>query len=281
MSELSVNNAYEPTEAMLPTTPLSQHSSELSPNPQQYLLPSPKRTSLLTPPSSTTRFDTVSPQPSYYSASDIPPPSPLPPTQYRLASGEITTTPPPPSRRQSLATHASPIPSPPPPPPPIIQPPSHALLQPPTSQGPTGLMRRLSGGSLRSVSGKDEGMYEMRVRNPPDQIHDQAQQYGHGYGGRSESATSYNSFASSYATAADDFWASEDEGQGGYGSGSGGQQHRLSQGDHHVHERSSEETARARESYDRDTIMGVAVGQQHDRQTSAVSVETWEMGRAM
>lgn len=265
MSELSVHNAYEPTEAVAPATPLSHHG-ELSPLSQQLPLPSPKKAehgSLLTPPSNAPRFNTPSPQPSYYSASDIPPPSPLPPTQYRLTSGEITTTPPS-TVRSSLSS------------PPSYQT-YHSLLHPPTSQGPTGLIRRLSGGKSGSGSETDRGVYEMQVRSPPVE-QDDPSKYGHAHGGRSASSTSYTS----YATAADDFWTAEDEPQGSGGNkssvGHGHQQLMMSHAQ--TQERDSEETTRGGED-DRDTIVGVAVGQQHDRRTSAVSVETWEMGRAM
>lgn len=44
----------------------------------------------------------ASPHPSYYSVSELPPPSPQPSPKYRLPSGEITSTPP--SRRSSIAT---------------------------------------------------------------------------------------------------------------------------------------------------------------------------------
>ncbi len=139
MSELSTHNAYEPT---VPVTPLSR-AGELSPrfppsSPQNFA----SSNSFLAPPPppSPGRADAPSPSPSYYSASDIPPPSPLPPTQYRLASGELTTTPP--TRRTSVATRNSLLHSPPtsPPPPPIL-----VLLHPQTSQTQSGLMRRLSG----------------------------------------------------------------------------------------------------------------------------------------
>ncbi|KAF5313608.1 hypothetical protein D9611_010219 [Ephemerocybe angulata] len=60
---------------------------------------------LLVPGQHLDRSAAVSPQPSYYSASEIPPPSPLPTTTYRYPSGEVTTTPPPPiSRRGSQAS---------------------------------------------------------------------------------------------------------------------------------------------------------------------------------
>lgn len=44
----------------------------------------------------------TSPQPSFYSASDIPPSSPLPSPKYLYPNGEVTSTPP--SRRTSVAT---------------------------------------------------------------------------------------------------------------------------------------------------------------------------------
>ncbi|KXN91577.1 Phospholipid-transporting ATPase DNF1 [Leucoagaricus sp. SymC.cos] len=293
MSELSVHNAYEPTEAASPATPQSQHG-ELSPSPMHYLLSAPKQTghgSLLSPPTHfSTRLDASSPQPSYYSASDIPPSSPLPPTQYRLASGEITTTPP--TQRTSLVTRNSFINSPSTSPPPVSWP-GNTLLQPPISQGATGLMRRLSGGSgSGSRSVKDEGVYEMRVRSPPAG-RDDAAQYAHGHGSRAPSATSYTSFTS-YETAADESWTAEDEHHGAAGSeyesssGQGVQHQHQHQNQQpyqisHAsssHERSSEETARG-EDHDGDTVMGHGVvGQQHDRRTSAMSVATWEMGRA-
>ena len=59
-----------------------------------------------------------SPQPSYYSVSDIPPPSPIPESIYRYPSGEYTRTPPS-SRRPSISSRTvtsviDPMPSPPP-----------------------------------------------------------------------------------------------------------------------------------------------------------------------
>jgi phospholipid-translocating ATPase len=48
------------------------------------------------------RTESHSPSPSYYSASDIPPPSPLPETLYRYPTGEVTSVPP--SNRTSVYT---------------------------------------------------------------------------------------------------------------------------------------------------------------------------------
>jgi phospholipid-translocating ATPase len=53
---------------------------------------------------SSTALDAVSPHPSYYSASDIPPSSPLPEPVYRYTTGEIASSPP--TRSASLYTEA-------------------------------------------------------------------------------------------------------------------------------------------------------------------------------
>ncbi|KAF5353971.1 hypothetical protein D9756_007010 [Leucocoprinus leucothites] len=310
-SELSVHNAYEPTstEAISPTTPEIRQSQLSPPHSSRQLLSVPSPTSaassshyggqsLLTPPPTmgATRLDAPSPQPSYYSASDIPPPSPLPPTQYRLASGEITTTPPPP--RSSYTSRSNSMVHPPP----SIQQPNNALLQLPGSQGPAGeLMRRLSGGSASASRSRVEqvepGMYEMSVRTPQSS-EQQTHYYQSGHDARAPSASSYTT-DTSYATAESDLWNGEDEQQhqhqhGGVRGGSvsgyesavsqpGMYQQRVSQMTSTTHGRSSEETARGREygGDDDDTVMGHGDGQQHDRRASAASVETWEMGRAM
>ena len=65
----------------------------------QHAQPQTKPSDLRVPPPTS---DTPSPNASYYSATDIRIPSPLPSPKYELPSGEITTTPP--SRRTSIAT---------------------------------------------------------------------------------------------------------------------------------------------------------------------------------
>ncbi|KAF9002486.1 hypothetical protein BDQ17DRAFT_1409499 [Cyathus striatus] len=107
------------------------------------------------PPGAGVRTSAVSPQPSYYSASDIPAPSPLPEPTYRYPTGEITTTPP--SRKGTVKQSGA------------LSPPASPgrsrspgdMLHIPSPHTPT-FAQRLSGGG-----GNDPGSYEMRVRSPP------------------------------------------------------------------------------------------------------------------
>jgi len=289
-SELSVHHAYEPTVATTPEMGISQHS--LSPSSQHLLPPSTKQDSqsLLTlmPPTSPTRFDTVSPQLSYYSASDIPQSSPIPLTQYKLASGEITTTPPTPRTMRNPAMHS--------PPPPTL-PSNAALLQLPSSQRPAnGLLRRLSGSSGRSgheERHEEPGAFEMSVRSlRSPEHHRQLRSQQPQHSGHDSRAPSTSSFATqtSYETAEDEFWTLEGEHYGGMSGGVSGYggassqpgMQRMSQVSSLRHGRSSEETARGNEGGDREgTIIGHGAGQQHDRPTSEMSIKTWEMGRAL
>lgn len=96
----------------------------------------------------------VSPHPSYYSASDIPIPSPEPDPVYRFTTGEITSSPP--SRALSQYTVRSGGPSSPPRSPPPSRPPY--TLQPPRQQ---------YGNNRRSDNSTDPGAFEMNVRSPP------------------------------------------------------------------------------------------------------------------
>ncbi|KAL0581269.1 phospholipid transporting ATPase [Marasmius crinis-equi] len=198
-SELSIHAPYEPTRASSPQpyvpvslaapyvdTPPTSRGLEVPGSAQD---PSPHSLSPSPGPSSPQRG-------SYYSASDIPPPSPLPSPTYRYADGTITKTPPPPSRRGSVATTRASVPSSPvgPMPSPPLPPPHHDTLQTPSASG-----WRLSGGSQYA---NDPGSYEMRVRSPPlssdgDHLHSN---YGHG--DRSASAAS----AVTFATANEEVW---------------------------------------------------------------------------
>ncbi len=136
-SEFSNPNAgYEP--AMLnspaPSAPLRQTYLDTPPMSEAIELPPREpsvqyaqvRSSLIDPshlsplPTDARHNTSTSPQPSFYSASDIPPTSPLPSPKYRYPNGEVTSTPP--SRRTSIATsravsmsgrHASQVPVPP------------------------------------------------------------------------------------------------------------------------------------------------------------------------
>ncbi|KIK63428.1 hypothetical protein GYMLUDRAFT_41114 [Collybiopsis luxurians FD-317 M1] len=167
---------------------------------------------------------------SYYSASDLPPSSPLPSPKYKYSDGTITSTPP--SRRSSMATvrtvqtHvAEPLPSPPYP-----QQYQYQTKSPPKSpprslmpQAVGDLTRRLSGGQAASPS--SPGSYEMRVRSPPlgsPLSSPGLQSDGHGYvypgGGHAQSRSAS---AASYATAHDEFYAAEDGHRQGSSPGPG------------------------------------------------------------
>ncbi|KAJ3720646.1 hypothetical protein C8R42DRAFT_627902 [Lentinula raphanica] len=204
-SEIS-QNPYEPTMTSSPgtggmglrptyldTPPLTDIAEETSmTTPVQYAYATDD---VLIPPS--TILPDGPSRASYYSASDLPPPSPLPSPKYKYSDGTITSTPP--SRRSSLATMRTIAQTSPP------NLPSHLLPQQrsPTSTlmlpGAVGeLTRRLSGGAHNPPLSPQS--YEMRVRSPPlgspgysDVSHGQ----------RSASAASYD-----YFTAEDDAAAS-------------------------------------------------------------------------
>jgi phospholipid-translocating ATPase len=87
-SELTMQQGYEPTTSRSPAgsdvsgrsaVDNSPDSTELVASQDRFLRPHE------------TRAAAVSPIPSYYSASDIPPPSPMAPSLYRYPSGEIST----------------------------------------------------------------------------------------------------------------------------------------------------------------------------------------------
>ncbi|KAF9042681.1 phospholipid-translocating P-type ATPase [Rhodocollybia butyracea] len=146
----------------------------------------------LMPPPSLTPNENV--RASYYSASDLPPPSPLPSPKYKYPDGTVTSTPP--SRRSSVVTMRTiqpstpnvPLPSPP------IQPRTMNL---PGALAVGELTRRLNVGG--PVPPSSPGSYEMRVRSPPlGSPHiplSPRSEYGH--------MTSRSASAASYATAND------------------------------------------------------------------------------
>jgi phospholipid-translocating ATPase len=96
---------------------------------------------------SSTALDAVSPHPSYYSASDIPPSSPLPEPVYRYTTGEITSSPP--TRGASLYTEAD-----------ASQQFSDVLQ---AAQSDHGSARHSSGSTYSATA--SSGIYEMRVRS--------------------------------------------------------------------------------------------------------------------
>ncbi|KAK0471166.1 phospholipid-transporting ATPase 1 [Armillaria novae-zelandiae] len=168
----------------------SQSEMSLSNTPYEPALTSspgpgnqPRRTDLDTPPLdanlSPRGYNRQNETPaSYYSVSDIPPPSPLPSPKYRYTDGSITSTPP--SRRTSIATthRTTRASSPPPLSPPIINVPATHERSTPYDTG---------------------DVYEMDVRNPPSMS-----SHSHHHVDRSTASEA------SYATAYDDFHTSDE-----------------------------------------------------------------------
>ena len=133
-----------------------------------------------------------SPNPSYYSASDLPLPSPLPSPKYQYPSGEVTSTHP--SRRTSVAASRTA---------------SMSTRGPPQSPMPTAPLPPQPQSSALLVPGpyipKESGSYEMQVRSGQIEEGSGQSSDGHTYV-RSASEASY----ASYETAADEFWAVDD-----------------------------------------------------------------------
>ncbi|KAJ4469887.1 phospholipid-transporting ATPase 1 [Lentinula aciculospora] len=208
-SEIS-QNPYEPTltsspgtggialrQTYLDTPPLTDIAEETTMmTPVQYAYAS---TIDLMPPA--TMLPDGPSRASYYSASDLPPPSPLPSPKYKYSDGTITSTPP--SRRSSIATMRTipqtPSASVPLPPPPLQQRSPNSTLMLPGAVGE--LTRRLSGGGPYQSPQLSPQSYEMRVRSPPL-----------GSPGTSDfNHTQRSASAASYATANDDYFIAGDE----------------------------------------------------------------------
>ncbi|GLB40906.1 putative cation transport ATPase (P-type) (TC 3.A.3) family. Type IV subfamily protein [Lyophyllum shimeji] len=204
-SELSnIHDQYEPTmtssphvggeprQTYLDTPPMSQATDLPMPTVHTEFVPMKSHMNQethLSPTSATgSRFDiNPSPQPSYYSASDLPPQSPLPSPKYKYPNGEITSTPP--SRRTSIATTRASGRGAPPAPMPM---PSSSPPPPPRSPN-----------TLQVPGAPSPGTFEMQMRgrSPP---HDHEPQHAHGHGyERSGSSTSYN-------TGPDDYWTADE-----------------------------------------------------------------------
>ncbi|KAF5371423.1 hypothetical protein D9757_010009 [Collybiopsis confluens] len=159
----------------------------------------------LMPPTMLTSGGDVS-RASYYSASEIPPPSPLPSPKYKYSDGTVTSTPP--SRRSSIATMRTAatrtvvsLPSSPP-----AQYQSYPTASSPPKSPAKSLMPQAVGQLTRRLSSGGHGQppspqsYEMRVRSPP------LGSPGVG-GGHSQSRSAS---VASYATAHDEFHVAED-----------------------------------------------------------------------
>ncbi|KAJ7097515.1 hypothetical protein C8R44DRAFT_366257 [Mycena epipterygia] len=146
----------------------------------------------------------ASPHPSYYSVSELPPPSPQPSPKYRLPSGEITSTPP--SRRSSVATTRASMRT--------AGRSTQPMVMPSYDMPP---MSPASPGTLSPPPTQQH--FEMQaVRSPPSAYPPPPSSVGHGgHSMRSASAASY----ASYATAPEGSFGHEDmdmdmgeEGQG-------------------------------------------------------------------
>lgn len=132
----------------------------------------------------------ASPSPSYYSVSELPPPSPMPETTYRYPSGEVTNSPPPSmSRRGSQASRMGTSPHAPPNAPLPPSPPSLSTSQyQQQHQPPSSFQQNLHPTSAR------------HGREPSNA----STQYTHAFE-RSGSSASYTSNAS-FATAREPTW---------------------------------------------------------------------------
>lgn len=175
------------SQAYLDTPPLG---AEEMLTPAQYAYAKARDADLM-PPSALGAVDAPS-RASYYSVSEIPPPSPLPSPKYKYSDGTITSTPP--SRRSSIATMRT-IPQTPNVP--LPQPRSPNLMLP----GVGELTKRLG---ASHTSPTNPGSFEMRVRSPPL-----------GSPGSSDlsHAQTRSASAASYATANEDAFVTADGGE--------------------------------------------------------------------
>ncbi|KAJ6564618.1 hypothetical protein B0H19DRAFT_1141557 [Mycena capillaripes] len=194
VSEFSTQ--YEPanlsspgtTTTGIPLTTMHQPYSDTTPPNEeqgQYLYaPQPRQGQLgKSSPASPGRGgheDPASPHGSYYSVSELPPPSPQPSPKYKLPSGEITSTPP--SRRSSIATTRA----------------SMRTVRGAQPQMPAYDVPPLSPGTLSPPPHQQH--FEMQARAGPSSV-------GHGSSVRSPSAASY----ASYATAPEGSFGREED----------------------------------------------------------------------
>ncbi|KAJ6598151.1 phospholipid-transporting ATPase 1 [Mycena vulgaris] len=218
LSELSSHQYYEPANTTSPGTtvvdiPLTTRRPYTDTSPPaedqgQYLYaPQPQK-------GHGSPASPASPHPSYYSVSELPPPSPLPSPKYRLPTGEITSTPPM-SRRSSVATTRASVRNGRGPP-----------LAMPTYDMP--LMSPVSPASPEMLSPPaSQQHFEMHaVRGAPSAYAAPPSSTGHGgHSVRSASAASY----ASYATAPEGSFGREEDLEGG-GDGDMGQQQYYAHG---------------------------------------------------
>ncbi|KAF7377408.1 P-type phospholipid transporter [Mycena sanguinolenta] len=200
------------TPAGIPLTSMEPYSDKTPPNEQeqaQYLYaPQPRQGQASSP----VHGHAASPQGSYYSVSELPPPSPQPSPKYKLPSGEITSTPP--SRRSSIATtrasmrtvrgnnHPMPMYD--------MQPmsPSSPPMSPPLRQQHFETDAMSAGRTLSPPAMQQHfEMNAMSSRGPPSSYAAPASSHGHGGSIRSASQASY----ASYATAPEGSFGREED----------------------------------------------------------------------
>ncbi|KAF8176378.1 hypothetical protein K438DRAFT_1770578 [Mycena galopus ATCC 62051] len=191
---MPANTSSPGTTASIPLTSMQPYSDKTPPNEQeqgQYLYapqPQQARAQAQTPPG----HGPASPHGSYYSVSELPPPSPQPSPKYKLPSGEITSTPP--SRRSSIATTRASTRT--------ARGPNHPI---PTYDMPP--MSPVSPGTLSPPPTQQHfEMNAMSSRGPPS-AYAPASSVGHGGGSRSGSQASY----ASYATAPEGSFGREED----------------------------------------------------------------------
>ncbi|RXW17346.1 hypothetical protein EST38_g8500 [Candolleomyces aberdarensis] len=216
-----LNNGYEAPsprprsgDKYLDSPPMAETHELTTRDPVQYAQVKANTNDLLTPHHYVDRQTaSVSPQPSYYSASEIPPPSPLPSPKYKYPSGEVTSTPPPVSRRGSQASRLGASPHAPP-----------TVPLPPHPQSPPGLGGSSFAAAQQQVLQAQQGQQQQafppssflqpqsaaagsssHLRGPSSSS--SVNQYGHGYE-RSGSSASYATNVS-YATATDHMWGEQ------------------------------------------------------------------------
>ncbi|KAJ7220788.1 phospholipid-transporting ATPase 1 [Mycena pura] len=189
LSELSTTQ-YEPAGTSSPVTTTAgvpPYSDTTPPNEEQAQF-------LYAPQPQAAHVDRTSPnsgRESYYSVSELPPPSPMPSPKYRMPSGEITSTPP--SRRSSVATTRASMRT------------VRATQPIPTYDMPLSPQSR----PLRSPDATQQQFEMQAVRNPPSSYPAALSSTGHG-GGYSIRSSSRASNAS-FATAPEGEYGLEDE----------------------------------------------------------------------
>ncbi|KAF7303863.1 P-type phospholipid transporter [Mycena indigotica] len=196
LSELS-NHQYEPANTSSPgmtggLSSVAHYSDTTPPNEEQSQF-------LYAPQPQHGHQSPTSPRGSYYSVSELPPPSPMPSPKYRLTTGEVTTTPP--SRRTSVAT-------------------TRTSMRVGRGTQPMGAFNDMPPQSpqqrMLTTPNAHQQTFEMSQRSPPPSSFPAPPASATGHSVRSASAASYASFATAQEGDFDDeSTAYHDHQQGG------------------------------------------------------------------